>query len=355
MTPSDLVRELSFPLREGTLAVAIVVFYLFIVLALAAGLFGLWLAIVILPAMVRFLLGVGESRIYGRPISPPGIEQFNWLASPAALMGMLWLAVAAWAIVKAALVAGMPAAAATAAIALLVLPAPIAMLALSRSPVASINPFALAALVRRCGWSYLWIPASLLLVLAIGTLLNEAGAPGMLVDLILMYGAFLLFTLTGGIAAVGDASAMIEDPDADEPDPEATLARLDKEREAVLSHAYGLISRGNRDGGLAHIDGFLASSDFLLEDYAWFFDGMMRWEKTDAALFFAQEYLTELLDNGQEVAALKLLARCGRENPSFRPCGSDRQRMVDIIEAHGREDLRILVGAAGGPGGRQNS
>lgn len=350
MTLSDLTRELGFPLRHGTLAIAIVVFYLLVKLALAAGLFGLWLAIVILPAMTRFLLGVAESRIYARPLSPPGIEQFNWLASPAALMAMLWLAVAAWAIVQSGTSRGLSAAAGAAVAALFVLPAPIAALAVSRSPLASINPFALTALVRKCGWRYLSIPAVLLLVLAISTLLHRAGAPGAVVDLLLMYAVFLLFTLTGGVAADSDASAMIAGPVAQEPDPEATIERLDKEREAVLNHAYGMISRGNRDGGLAHIDSFLASSDFVLEDYAWFFDGMMRWENTDAALFLAQAYLTRLLDSGQEVAALKLLTRCGRENPSFRPRSGDRERMSAIVEAHGREDLRILVGAAGGPG-----
>ncbi len=348
MTTSDLAHELGFPLRHGTLVMAIVVFYLFIVLVLAAGLFGLWLAIVILPAMVRFLLGVSESRIYGVPLSPPGIEQFNWLASPAALMAMLWIAVAAWAVVTSAVSVSAPVALGVGAIVLLVLPAPIAALALSRSPLASINPFALVAIVRRCGWNYVWIPATLLLVAAIAMLLRASGAPNLLIDLLLMYGTFLLFTLTGGVAAEGDVSALIEGPQAVEPDPELTIERLDREREAVLNHAYGLVSRGNREGGLAHIDGFLAESDFVLEDYAWFFDGMMRWERNDAALFFAQPYLTALLDGGQEIAALKLLSRCGQEDPSFRPAASDRERMRAVIDAHGRDDLRSLVGSGFG-------
>ncbi|MEM7501537.1 MAG: hypothetical protein AAF417_05815 [Pseudomonadota bacterium] len=345
MTLSDLARELGFPLRQGTLAIGIVVFYLFIQLALAAGLFGLWLAIVILPAMVRFLLGVSESRIYGVPLSPPGIEQFNWLASPASLMAMLWLGAAAWAVVTTALTVGGSAALGVGTIALLVLPAPLGALALSRSALASVNPFALVAIVRKCGWNYLWIPASVSLVFALAMLLRAGGVPSLIIDLLMMYGVFLLFTLTGGVAAERGAAVLIEDPQAMEPDPELEIERLDKEREAVLNHAYGLISRGNREGGLAHIDGFLATSDFVLEDYAWFFDGMMRWERTDAALYFAQAYLTALLDSGHEIAALKLLSRCGRENASFRPAARDRERMRAVVDAHGRADLSGFIGS----------
>ena len=67
------------------------VFYLLIKLAQAAGLFGLWLMIVILPGILRFLLHVSEARIYGLPIEAPGIEKFNWIGSAWSLMAALWI------------------------------------------------------------------------------------------------------------------------------------------------------------------------------------------------------------------------------------------------------------------------
>ena len=111
-----------------------------------------------------------------------------------------------------------------------------------------------------------------------------------------------------------------------------------------MDHAYGLFSRGNREGGLRHLDGFLQESGNVLDDAEWFFQNMLRWEQTDPALVFAQRYLTLLLDSGESILALKVLARCGLENERFRPAIADRERLSAVVAANERDDLRKLLG-----------
>ena len=343
MKPIEAAREAVYPLTQPTLAVSIVAFSLLVRLATAAGLLGLWLAVVVVPALFRFLLSVAEGRIYAQRIEPPGIEKFNWIASPWALVAMLWFFAAGWIVFTVAQRFGPTAAVLLGGVLLCIVPAPIAMLALSRSALASINPFALVSLVRACGFPYLWIPLCMAVLLTLFYAAHRLGIPRFLIDMADIYLLFVFFSLTGAVVARSEAVKTVEFPTAEEPEPERVLAKLDQERMSVLNHAYGLISRGSRASGLAHIEAFIERGDFVLEDYAWFFDSMLRWEQADPALFFAQRYLTVLLDRGQPQEALKVLSRCGLENPRFRPAAGDRRRLQELIEAHDRADLRKLL------------
>ena len=74
MSPNDLLREIAYPLRNTTVLTAMIVFFLLGKLAAAAGLFGLWLSIVILPAYFRYLMAVLEFRYSGHRIEPPELK-----------------------------------------------------------------------------------------------------------------------------------------------------------------------------------------------------------------------------------------------------------------------------------------
>ena len=111
-----------------------------------------------------------------------------------------------------------PSAALVGAGALTILPAPIAMLGLSRSPLASVNPVALASLIRVCGQAYLWVPGVLISLAALVYWLLGAGLPRLLAHLLGIYAVFLLFTLTGAVVARTDAVKLASDPIPQEPD-----------------------------------------------------------------------------------------------------------------------------------------
>lgn len=89
-------------------------------------------------------------------------------------------------------------------------------------------------------------------------------------------------------------------PDALEPDEHEIAADIEKARTEVLSHAYGFVSRGNRSGGFAHVIGNIDKDPDPVAAWAWYFNRMLLWESTEHALFFAQRYIHDLLQQGRD-------------------------------------------------------
>ena len=343
MTARELLPEIYYPVANAAVLLTMVVFFLLTKLAVAAGLFGIWLAIVILPAMFRFLMEMVDARILDRKVEPPGIEMFNWIAGAWTLMPFALLVGMVWLLIEMAERFGPLASLALGAVLLCLYPASMAILALTRSAIGSINPVAVSRLIRICGPNYWLIPAVVAGLAVVFQLLGQAGLPKLALDFANVYLFFLLFSLTGAIVARSDAVKHVENPEPAEPGEDVVEALAEKGRVKILDHAYGLISRGNREGGFAHIQSHLDKSPSIADDYRWFFEAMLSWEETDPALFFAQRYLSYLLSLDDQVAALKLVSRCVLENPRFRPLPDDRDRMLELAQAYGRDDLSKLL------------
>ena len=117
---------------------------------------------------------------------------------------------------------------------------------------------------------------------------------------------------------------------------------LSRERTAVLNHAYGFISRGNRDGGFKHLYGHLDLDPEPDTAWQWFFEQMLGWEIQEPALLFGQQYLSRLLDDGNDVVAVKLMMRCRLINEAFKPLPEDRERAL-IAAEHCQNDELISI------------
>jgi hypothetical protein len=85
---------------------------------------------------------------------------------------------------------------------------------------------------------------------------------------------------------------------------------ISKARRTVLNHAYGLVSRGNTDGGLAHVAEYLTEVETETEAAVWFFNQIANWEYSHAALIFGQTLIERLRELGCEAEANKLSLRC---------------------------------------------
>ena len=105
---------------------------------------------------------------------------------------------------------------------------------------------------------------------------------------------------------------------------ELERARRDSERKGVLSHAYGFISRGNRAGGIHHIESYLESESCHPLEGIWFFNAMTEWEHPDAALAFGQDLIGRLLRAGFEPEARKILLLCKQLDERFLPRPEDQ-------------------------------
>ncbi|MFQ5981900.1 MAG: hypothetical protein ACE5KS_00855 [Woeseiaceae bacterium] len=339
LTPAKLIREIVYPFTDMAVLAALTTFLLLGVLAAAAGLLGLWLALVILPAYFRYLLYLLEARAHGRGAPSLGIELFNWVENFWSLFPLVLLCLVIWG--EIVLLRNLHFLAAVIPAVLILFPASMAVLAMTRSPAESVNPAAIFRLVRACGRDYLMIPLTVVAMSFVLAYLSFLAVPGILIKAGAMYTSFLLFTLTGTVLHENAATIPVDIPPQREPDAEQLEADLTRKRTQVLNHAYGFVSRGNRQGGLQHIDQWIDQEVDSDAAYRWFFEEMLKWESTDAALFFAQDYLSRLLSQRRDVEALKLINRCLLENARFRPlpgdvaaaqAAADRQRNDELAE-----------------------
>jgi hypothetical protein len=337
MTLRDYLRELAFPATSATTVIALVTFVVLILLAVAAGLLGLWLAIVTIPAMFRYMTMIAESRSNGADTAAPGIEFFTivgqfWTLFPAILAIAL-----TYLIVISGENLGVAAVAVVALGAAALLPAMIGVLVLTHSPPASLDPRAIASYIRRSGTSYWYTPVTAMLVLLLPAWLDFL--PVWILVVAEVYLVAAIFAVIGGVTRRAGLSTLVEAPDATEPKEQEIRESDTRKRSRVLSHAYGFASRGNRDGALEHIYDWLANDPDPDAAWSWFLDQMLRWEDKYPALLLAQQYLGRLLALGNQVAAVKLMLRCRMLNDRFRPLSPDLPAAIEAATACGNEEL----------------
>ncbi len=334
-----LVREILYPLTDTTVVLALIVFLLLSSLAQAAGLLGVWLAVVIVPAYFRYLLYLLEARANGRNPPPPGIELFNWVQNFWSLFPLVLLCILIWGGHFLATNISVIAALGLGLFILLLFPASMAVLAMTRSPLESVNPAALFVLIRTCGLAYLIIPMVVVVMSLFVWYLVTTDVPRIVGNAAAMYTLFLMFTLTGSVLREKGVSISVDMPPAREPGAEELHADLTHERTRVLNHAYGFISRGNREGGLQHLAAWIEKEVDAEEAYQWFFEQMLKWETNEAALFFTQRYLSWLLEHRRDVQVMKVIARCRLENEHFKPLEKDISAARAAAERQGNDEL----------------
>jgi rubrerythrin len=194
-------------------------------------------------------------------------------------------------------------------------------------------------MVRICGRDYFWIPLTVVPVVAVVVWMAPYDTPFLVFDFVSIYAFVLLFTMTGAVLRAHDVTSEIDIELPLEPTESELHDDLIGERQRVANHAYGFISRGNREGGFAHIRAWLQQEANRDEAYQWFFLEMLKWESSVPALFFAQEFLRQLLKWDMDREALKLISRCLHEDPQWRPQQDERADVQDLLDRHGREDL----------------
>jgi hypothetical protein len=343
MRATELLQEIAYPATQMAIVLAMVFFHSLFWLSERAGLFGLALLIVAVPAFLRYLVLLLEDRAHGRPAPVPSIETFSFwsdawalttlVPSAAAIAAINWLEYAG--VAAANVIVGI--------IAACILPASFAVLAVTHSPVESLNPLALVRMVRACGPAYLVVPGTVLAITAVLLLLDGLGLPVWIGNVGTTYSCLLAFTLTGAVLDRRGIVFEVAIEASDEPDPESPLADLLTQRQKVAGHAYGFISRGNREGGLAHIRDWLNSEQDVSDAAQWFFNEMMRWESTDAALLFGHACLSHFLHHDDDRRALKLIASCLYVDPRWKPDPADRSATLELVRKYGRDDLEVLL------------
>ena len=154
MKTTDFVRELGYPVTNSTIVIGVLFFWALSWLAGRAGIFGIGLVIVIVPAWFRYLVSLLEERANGRRAPVAAIETFSFWDNTWALTPMIPIALLLW---MGMWLGGLGYGTARALIgiaAVFVLPASLAVLAVTHSPFESLNPVAIGRLIRACGRAY---------------------------------------------------------------------------------------------------------------------------------------------------------------------------------------------------------
>lgn len=343
MKAINIERELLYPLTDMAIVYAMIFYWLLFGLAQSAGMLGIALLFLTLPAYLRYLLYLLEARANGKPAPVPAIEMFNPADNIWTLTPMIHIAVAAWVGILLANSVSPFSAMLFGAAFLVFVPASMAVLAITHAPAESLNPMAIVRMIHACGPTYFVVPFILFGMSSLFVILFLVGVPLIFIDLGTSYQIVLLFTMTGAVLHPNNVAMQVTIPDPVDPTAEELAENLLKERQKIANHAYGFISRGNRQGGFAHIRQWIEKETAVLEAHQWFFDEMLKWGNKEPAYFYAQEYVHRLLAWQMDDEALNLIERCLHVNGRWRPLPEDKGKVNDLAQRHGREDLIALL------------
>jgi len=343
LKPADIGRELAYPATNAAVLMALLMFFALLKFVLFAGIFGLALGLLIFPALVRFLMLLLDARAKGKDPGPPGIELFSWTGNAWSLFPVVHLSVLVYATYVLDSRFGIAVLQPIDLFLAILIPASLAVLAITRSPLQSLMPHAVGGLIRRCGASYWIAPVYLLAAAIFVAWIKLLSLPDFVVEFLSLYLLFALFALIGGVIRPFRLHREVEIPVPVEADDERIDGLRTRARTDALNHAYGFISRGNRAGGLEHIYHWLAEDPDPATAWPWFLEQMLRWESTDAALLLAQRYLSQLLLDEDDVAAVKVMLRCRLVNEAFRPLADDTALALAAAErCHNTELIGFL-------------
>lgn len=339
MTPADFGKEIVYPATHYATALPIIITWILFSLATTFGLFGMFLFLCTLFPFQAYLMRLLQARAMNRDAPAFDAEMMAFFGNPASLFPLALANIFGWTSVAVmhalGTLAGWLFVMAWGAI----MPASLSILAVSRSPLESINPIAIYSFIRTTVVDY--FPMVILLEFCSGVLIRVFGSES-LTDIPLfpvIYLVFLTYSMTGAISAKHGISEQVDIPDALPVTPEQMQKTTIIDRETVANHAYGFASRGNREGAFMHIEQHIAGENDPVEARIWFFNQMTHWDNKDTALFFAQNSLGHLMMAGADRQAMKMLSQCFHVNANFQPAMKDRGALIQLAERFGREDL----------------
>ncbi len=341
MRTRDFAQAALLPLSNVAVLFSLLFFWGLICLASAAGMLGIWLSIVIVPALFRYLTNLVETVGRNRRPEPPGSEFFRWMDEIWSLFPALIVVAVAWGSYAIQIAAGSTTTIVFIIVVGLIYPAMLGVLSVTHSPLQTMNPTALFHFVRRIGPAYLVAPAYLAVIVFVSTLVQPL--PFLIELFIELLLVFSLHSVIGFIIAPHELFDDLRIPDPVERDRKDVDADIEKGRTDALTHAYGFISRGNRDGGFKYISERIANDPEEVAAWAWYFERMLRWENKAPALYFAQKYIHDMLQHSEEIPALKVIMRCQLLDPEFQPLAEDRPAAIAAAERCGNNELAAVL------------
>ena len=341
MKPLSLLKAVFLPLIEPVVLFPLLMFWVFVCIGTSGSPMGILVLILSLPPVFRYQMIVLEATAKGEIPTAFDAEFFNWAGNMWTLFPLPIALVLVYLGNLAFNSFGNTGLYLVLAFAGAFLPASFAVLAITHSPIQSLNPVAIWQLLRSAGESF-WL-ASVYLFLISWVAIQAEQLPNLAGNFVQLFALFSFASLTGTLIEPFGLVDNVRIPDAIEPSEDQKLAGLEQERAGILSHAYGIISRGNRDSGFNHITSWIEQDPDTVGAWAWFFDRMMRWERKEHALFFAQRYIHDMLRHAENIPALKVTMRCRLVNDQFHPLRDDLPAIIEVAQSTGNIELAAVL------------
>ncbi len=341
MSPKNLLRAILTPVLETTVLMVLVLFTVILTIATNGGALGLLVLIFGLPPIFRYLMLIVEDCARGESPGALDADFFQWVGGTYAFFPLpltVIFGVAGWYAHDAY---GMAGVIATLVVFVLVFPTSLALLAITHSPLQSVNPVAMWRLVISSYHTF-WI-APLYLALIVWFSMQGPALPDFVNNAVHLFLIFSFAAVTGTLIA---ADRLIDEVDV--PEPIAPLrSKVDNDveqgRVLTLSHAYGFISRDNRESGFRHIFAEIERDPDPLRAWHWYFERMLTWDEKQHSLFFAQHCVRDMLANDETIPALKIIMRCRLLNEQFTPFREDIPAAIVAAERCGNIELAAVL------------
>jgi hypothetical protein len=341
MKPGSLLKAIFLPITEPAVLFPLVMFWGILCIGTSGHTLGILVLILVLPPVFRFQMIILESCARGKAPAAFDAGFFDWTGSlwtlfplpvTIALVYLGYLAEASF---------GDGGVVAVLAFAGVFLPASITVLAITKSPLQSLNPVAIGRLLKASGESF-WFASAYLFLVAWGSV-QAMQLPNMAANFIYLFALFSFSAVTGALIEPFGIVDDVSIPDSLDATDDEIKGDLEIARMAVLTHAYAFISRDNREGGFKCIIEWIEKETDVVAAWAWFFDRMMRWEQKQHALFFAQRYIHDMFGHGEEIPALKVIMRCRLVNDQFHPLREDLPMAIAAAESTGNIELAAVL------------
>jgi len=325
-------------LANSTVIVTAIVYGFLLKLAMAAGLAGLLLRLLITLSLYRYGYAVLRHVANGwNEFPPPDIESTNPIGQFTVVMHSVLFGTLLYLLATTPFVDGPLRWVLLVAVAA-VFPASAAIMAMTRNAGAALSPGGLADLIGDLGADYLKLLVVSLLLSAFTALTSTwPWYLGIFAEMVSVWTTLALFLATGAtLRAHRDELDLLEGLD----DAEQREVRERQDGwQKILDRAYASVRRGLPAQAYRTVKELIESEGDSFEVHQWTFNGMLAWDDPRHAAMLGERFAKKLWDAGRKYDALELAQRCRKLSPSFVPPAAFTAELAAYAREVGRHRL----------------
>ena len=338
--PGALQRALILLASPAPLLL-VAIFSLLLVVALQAGIFGLALLCIIGSWFLKYAFVLLEHAAQGRPGAPVlTIESANPFGETRPLTFALLISayIGLTLIVDRLLGPGWGGALRVAG--MIVLPAVIAIHAVTGSLVSALHPGTIAATMQRLGGGYVTVMAvaavcgALLPWILAGETVPLDLLPRIALSMLLW---LLLFALLGAVIHDRRLELGFEPEHSPERSTRLAAAEVEKERCRFIDQVFAEYRSGSSQNAWESIQRRVGAGAASIPEYQWMLERMANWPSQTLAQRVARELLGLLLTHKQNGAALQVVRTQVRIDAAFRPATAEQTVLLAQLARDGGE------------------